>query len=101
MVSTLRVGIPSSITDFSDSVAVGQACTHAPHETHSLSMKLVPPALTFDSKPRPTMVSASVPWISSQARTQRLHAMHLDSSKSKYGLLESVGASRWFSPTKP
>ena len=71
------------MTDFSDRVAVGQACTHAPHETHSLSMKFVPPALTLESKPRPTMVSARVPWISSQARTQRLHAMHLDSSKSK------------------
>ncbi|MFM7212303.1 MAG: hypothetical protein ACKOYQ_09940 [Actinomycetota bacterium] len=37
----------------------------------------------FDSKPRPTMVSARVPWISSHARTHRLHTMHLDSSKEK------------------
>ena len=83
VVSTLRVGTPSSITDFSDSVAVGQTCTHAPHDTHSLSMKFVPPGLTLESNPRPTIVSARVPWTSSHARTQRLHTMHLDSSKSK------------------
>ena len=86
------------MTVFSDSVAVGQACTHAPHETHSLSKKFVPPGLTFESKPRPVIVSARVPCTSSQARTQRLHTMHLDSSKLKYGLDASVGASRWFSP---
>ena len=83
MVSTVRVGMPRSMTDFSSSVAVGQAWTQAPQETHSLSKKLRPPGLTLESKPRPTMVSASVPWISSQARTHRLHTMHLDSSKEK------------------
>ena len=83
MVSTVRVGMPRLITDFSSSVAVGQAWTQAPHETHSLSMNDVPPGLTLDSKPRPTIVSARVPWISSHARTHRLQTMHLDSSKEK------------------
>ena len=69
---------------------VGQACTQAPHETHSESMNGSPaPADTLESKPRPAMVSANVPWISSQARTQREQTMHLHGSKSKYGLLVS------------
>ena len=37
VVFTLRVGTPKSITCFSCSVAVGQAWTQAPQETHSLS----------------------------------------------------------------
>ncbi len=91
VVITERVGIPSSITDFSCSVAVGQACTQAPHETQSDSMNETPaPAATLESKPRPSIVSANVPCTSSHARTQREHAMHLDASKSKYGL-ERVG----------
>src|SRR5436190_17605193 len=94
--------MPSWITDFSCRVAVGHACTQAPQDTHSESMNDSPaPADTFDSKPRPSMVSANVPWISSQARTQREQAMHLDGSKSKYGLLSSLTASRWFSPSYP
>ncbi|KAF1052727.1 MAG: hypothetical protein GAK34_01184 [Delftia tsuruhatensis] len=69
---------PSSVTVFSCSVAVGQACTQAPQLTQSLSMKLPPcPAVTRDSNPRPEMVSAKVPCVSSQARTQRLQTMHL------------------------
>src|SRR5256885_9761822 len=41
---------PSSVTVFSCSVAVGQACTQAPQLTQSLSMKLPPcPAVTRDS----------------------------------------------------
>jgi hypothetical protein len=99
VVSTLRVGMPSITTDFSCSVAVGQACTHAPQETHSESIKDTPPAETAESKPRPSIVSANVPWISSHARTHREQTMHLDASKSKYGLLPSVGASRWFFPS--
>ena len=86
------------MTVFSCSVEVGHACTHAPQETHSLSMKERPPALTLESKPRPSMVSAKVPCTSAQARTQRLQTMHLLASNEKYGLLSSVGASRWFSP---
>lgn len=39
--------------------------------------------LTFEAKPRPSMVRAKVPCTSSQARTQREHAMHFDGSKSK------------------
>jgi hypothetical protein len=75
---TLCSGWPSSITVFSCSVAVGQACTQAPQLTHSLSMKGWSwPGETRDSKPRPLIVSAKVPCVSSQARTQRLQTMHL------------------------
>ena len=75
---TLCSGWPSSITVFSVSVAVGQACTQAPQETHSLCMKgSSMPGETRDSKPRPEIVSANVPCTSSQARTQRLQTMHL------------------------
>jgi septum site-determining protein MinC len=45
---------------FSDSVAVGQACTQAPHETHSeLKKSSSMPAETRLSKPRPEIVSAT------------------------------------------
>ena len=87
MVSTWPVGVPSSITDFSLSVAVGQACTQAPQETHSEDRKSLVPVPTLESSPRPRMLSAKVPWTSSQARTQREQTMHLDESKVKYGLL--------------
>src|SRR5215475_4416400 len=85
VVITVRVGMPSWTTERSCSVAVGQACTQAPQETHSELRKLsaAVPAETFEPKPRPSMVSAKVPWISSQARTQREQTMHLDESKSK------------------
>ena len=100
MVVTDRVGIPSCTTERSCRVDVGHACTQAPQDTHSESMKDSPaPAETLDSKPRPSMVNANVPWISSQARTHREQAMHLDGSKSKYGLLWSATASRWFAPS--
>ncbi len=81
VVMTLCSGWPNLITDFSCSVAVGQACTQAPQDTHSEPRKLSwAPADTRDSKPRPSMVSAKVPCTSSQARTQRLQTMHLDGS---------------------
>ena len=83
MVSTLRSGTPCSTTDFSIKVAVGQACTQAPHETHSESKKLSELVATLDAKPRPSMVSASVPWTSSQARTQREQTMHFEGSNWK------------------
>ena len=71
-------GWPSQITLFSCSVAVGQASTQAPQLTHSLSMNASScPGDTRLSKPRPLMVSAKVPWVSSHARTQRLQTMHL------------------------
>jgi len=74
-------GWPSQMTLFSCSVAVGQASTQAPQLTHSLSMKgWLCPGDTRLSKPRPEMVSANVPCVSSQARTQRLHTMHLEAS---------------------
>jgi hypothetical protein len=69
------------MTVFSCSVAVGQACTQAPQLTHSLHEGLVLPGRhTRDSKPRPLIVSAKVPCVSSQARTQRLQTMHLAGS---------------------
>ena len=77
-------GWPTSITLLSMSVAVGQACTHAPQETHSLSKKASSmPAETWLPKPRSEMVSAKVPCTSSQARTQREQTMHFDVSKVK------------------
>ena len=76
VVTTERVGIPSWTTDLSVSASVGQAWTQAPHETHSESRKSVPPALIRESKPRPSTVSAKVPWVSEQARTQREQTMH-------------------------
>ena len=78
---------------FSCSVAVGQASTQAPQLTHSLSMNgWLWPADTWLSKPRPLIVSAKVPCVSSQARTQRLHTMHLLGSNVKYGFDSSFGA---------
>ena len=83
VVSTLRSGTPCSTTDFSISVAVGHACTHAPQETHSESKKASALVATLDSKPRPSMASAKVPCTSSQARTQREQTMHLEGSNWK------------------
>src|SRR5262245_16274218 len=74
-------GCPIWIRLFSVSVAVGQACTQAPHETHSLFRKLSDiPGETRLPKPRPEIVSAKVPWVSSHARTQRLQTMHFVAS---------------------
>ena len=83
MVTTERSGLPAAMTLFSFSVAVGQACTQAPQETHSELKKSPPPGETLESKPRPRMVSANVPCTSSQARTQREQTMHLEDSKVK------------------
>src|SRR5437762_3264319 len=92
-------GWPISITDFSVRVAVGQAWTQAPQETHSEAMNGSSwLAATFEPKPRPAIVRAKVPCTSSQARTQREQTMHLDGSKVKYGLDSSHGSSRWLSP---
>ncbi len=75
------LGLADLDEDFSLSVAVGQACTQAPHETHSLSRKFsLMPADTRLSKPRPEIVSANVPCTSSHARTQRLQTMHFEGS---------------------
>ncbi len=61
-----------SMTDFSINAPVGQACTQAPQETHSESTNnSAALAATLESKPRPSIVSANVPCVSSQARTQR------------------------------
>ena len=88
------------IVTLPEAIAVSLATdTCAPHDTHSLLKKSVPPGLTRDSKPRPAIVSANVPCTSAQARTQRLQAMHLLSSNEKYGLLSSVNDSMWFAPS--
>ena len=84
MVTTECSGWPSWMTDFSESVAVGQAWTQAPQDTHSeLRKSSSMPAETCEAKPRPSMVSAKVPCTSSQARTQREQTMHLAGSKVK------------------
>ena len=81
VVTTECSGMPISTTDFSISVAVGQAWTQAPHETQSESINdSCAPAETRLSKPRPSIVKANVPCTSSQARTQREQAMHFDGS---------------------
>ena len=78
VVMRLCSGWPNSMMDFSCKVAVGQASTQAPQDTHSLSINGWSwPGDTRLSKPRPEIVRAKVPWVSSQARTQRLHTMHL------------------------
>src|SRR5690348_15214894 len=92
VVTTLRLASPFSMTDFSRRLFVGQACTQAPQETHSDSMKGLSPAETMEAKPRPSMVSAKVPWTSSHARTQREHTMHFAGSKVKYGFESSFSA---------
>ncbi len=82
--STLCSGWPRSITVFSCRVAVGQTFTQAPQDTHSLPRNdSFWPGETRESKPRPLIVSANVPCVSSQARTQRLQTMHLLESKLK------------------
>ena len=48
-------GVPISMTDFSCKVAVGQACTQAPQDTHSddRNVSTDMPADTRLSQPRP------------------------------------------------
>ncbi len=100
MVTAECSGWPISMTDFSINVAVGQACTQAPQETHSESKNCSDmPGETFEPKPEPSMVSANVPCTSSQARTQREQTMHLDGSNWKYGLETSLVAPRWLAPS--
>ena len=78
----MRRAGPSASTDFSRSASVGQACTQAPQDTHSESMKFSRHA-GRDAATRsrgPSMVSAKVPCTSSQARTQREQTMHCEAS---------------------
>src|SRR6186713_698628 len=106
VVVTARCGRPAVNTDFSSSAPVGQASTQAPQDTHSDSRNgWCCEAETRDSSPRPSMVSANVPCVSSQARTQREQTMHRSLSKRKYGLLASTGSCVWtwravFGPAK-
>ena len=54
--------MPFSTTDFSIKLPVGQACTQAPHETHSESKKFSEtPGLIFDSNPLDSTDKAKVP----------------------------------------
>src|SRR5471030_643689 len=86
-----RVGLGCPSIVFSDSAAVGQASTQAPQDTHSDSRKLSFWLATMrEPRPRPCTVSARVPCVSSQARTQREQTMHSSGSKLKYGLLASI-----------
>ncbi len=88
-------GWPISITDFSSSDPVGQACTQAPQDTHSDVRKFSPaPAATLDAKPRPSMVRAKVFCTSSHARTQREQTMQRAGSNWKYGLDASISECR-------
>ena len=90
------------MSEFSVSATVGHASTHAPHETHSDARKgSFWLAATFDANPRPWIVSANVPCVSSQARTHREQAMHIVWSKVKYGLLVSFGSPWWLAPLRP
>src|SRR5262245_3669875 len=84
VVGTACCGSPTVSDDFSISAPVGQASTQAPQDTHSDSRNgSLCDAETRDSSPRPSMVSANVPWVSSQARTQREQTMHRSLSKRK------------------
>ena len=72
------------MTLFSFSVAVGQACTQAPQETHSRTEEIDAAGRDLASRSRgPRSVSANVPCTSSQARTQREQTMHFEDSKVK------------------
>src|SRR5574339_637641 len=94
-----RSGGFAAARDFSVSAAVGQASTQAPQDTHSDSRNdWCWLAETREPKPRPSIVSASVPWISSQARTQREQTMHRSGLKVKYGLLTSGVTPRCVAP---
>ena len=83
----------SAISDFSVSATVGHASTHAPHDTHSDarngSFWL---AETFESKPRPWIVSANVPCTSSHARTQREQTMHIVGIEGEVGVARVLGS---------
>ena len=96
---TAFCGAPIVASDFSLSAAVGQASTQAPQETHSEARKgWCSLADTREPKPRPSIVSARVLCVSSQARTQREQTMHRSGLKSKYGLLTSGAMPRWDLP---
>src|SRR3954471_2104044 len=93
VVATVVWGRPAVSTLFSMSAPVGHASTQAPHETHSDSRNdAACEADTRESSPRPSIVSANVPCVCSQARTQREQTMHRSLSNRKYGLLWSGGA---------
>ena len=91
-----------AISDFSVNAAVGHASTHAPQETHSESRnESFWLATTVDWNPRPSIVSARVPCVSSHARTQREQTMHFVGSKVKYGFDVSFSPTRWLAPSMP
>ena len=81
--------------DFSINVDVGQACTQAPHDTHSDARKSVGPAEITEAKPRPSTVSANVPWTSSQARTQRELARSIGEGRARLAAGALTEAGQW------
>ena len=97
----MRVGMPELDDVFSCSVVVGQACTQAPHDTHSDSMNGSSGAGRRPaSRSRgPAIVSANVPCTSSQARTQREQTMHFARIEVEVRVAECpCRRPRWFSP---
>src|SRR6185295_11166620 len=89
-------GLPCVATAFSKSASVGHSLTHAPHETQLEAANPTSlPATTLEAKPRPSIEIAKVPWISSQARTQRAQAMHLFGLNEKKGLESSISYFRF------
>ena len=102
MVLTVRVGMPSSMTVFSWSVAVGQACTQAPHETHSDSMKALVRSgadLRLEAAALDGQREGALHLVAGAHAAEQ--TMHLLGSKAKYGLVASFGASRWLAPSRP
>jgi len=79
-VTTECSGWPISITDFSVSVAVGQACTQAPQETHSEPRKLslMPGDTGCQNRAGNRQREGALHF--SQARTQREQTMHFEGS---------------------
>ena len=78
---------------------VGQTRTHSPHHVHpACSGFPSAPTMMAVSAPRSATSSTPTTWMSSHARTQREHTMHLDESNVKYGLEVSLPSSRWFAP---
>lgn len=80
------------MSEFS-SAPLGQAVTHAPHATQSLSANGPPPQARWASAPRPSTANTNWPWISSQARMQRRQRMQASASKWMNGC-DVSGASR-------
>ena len=98
MTTDARAG-RSSMSDFSRSVPSGRpARRRRRRRIRKRGSRSSCPATTFESKPRPSTVSAKVPCTSSQARTQREQTMHLAGSKRSRVRTCRSAASRWLAP---